>query len=44
MEDLDIYRRIIIKWVFKKCDAGMDWIDPLPDRDRLVGRSSSKIS
>ena len=37
LEDLDIYGRIIIIiiiWVFKKRDAGMDWIDLVQDRDR----------
>jgi hypothetical protein len=26
--------RIILKWIFKKWYAGMDWIDLVQDRDR----------
>jgi hypothetical protein len=27
-------RRIILKWIFKNWDGGMDWIQPDQDRDR----------
>jgi hypothetical protein len=27
--------RIILKWIFKKWDRGMDWIELDQDRDRL---------
>jgi hypothetical protein len=25
---------IILKWIFEKCNGGMDWIDVAEDRDR----------
>ena len=34
LEDLVIGGRIILKWVFRKLDDGMDWIDMAQDRDR----------
>jgi len=27
LENLGVYGRIIIKWIFKKWDGGLDWID-----------------
>jgi hypothetical protein len=30
----DVDGRIILKWIFGKCDGGMDWIDLIQDRDR----------
>jgi hypothetical protein len=34
LDDLNVYGRIILKWIFKKGDGGMDWIDLAVDRDR----------
>jgi len=34
LEDPGVDGRIIIKWVFKKWDGGMDWIALAQDRDR----------
>jgi hypothetical protein len=32
-EDLGINVRIL-KWIFKKCDGAVNWINPVQDRDR----------
>jgi hypothetical protein len=32
--DSGVYGRIILKWIFKKWDGGMDWIELDQDRDR----------
>jgi hypothetical protein len=34
MEDPGVYGRIILQWIFKKWDGGMDWFDMAGDRDR----------
>jgi len=33
LEDLGAHGRIILKWILKKWDRGMDWIDLAQDRD-----------
>jgi hypothetical protein len=32
--DPGVDRRIILKWIFRKWDGGMDWIELAQDRDR----------
>ena len=34
MEDPGVEGRIILRWILKKWDGGMDWIDLAQDRDR----------
>jgi len=34
LEDTDIDGRIILRWIFRKWDGGMDWIDKVQDRVR----------
>ena len=34
LKDPGIDRRIILKWIFKKWNRGMDWIDLSQDKDR----------
>ena len=34
LEDPSIDGRIILRWIFRKWDGGMDWIDLARDRDR----------
>jgi hypothetical protein len=34
LEDPGVDGRIILKWIFKKWDGGMDWIDMAQYRDR----------
>jgi hypothetical protein len=34
--DTGVGARIILKWIFKDCDGGMDWIELARDRDRWL--------
>jgi hypothetical protein len=34
LEDPDVDGRIILKWIFKNWEGGMEWIDMAQDRDR----------
>jgi hypothetical protein len=33
LEEPYVDGRVILSWIFKKWDGGMDWIDLAPDRD-----------
>jgi len=34
MKDPGVDRRIILRWIFRKWDGVLDWIDLAQDRDR----------
>jgi len=34
LEDSGVDGRIILRWIFRKWDGGMNWIDLAQDRDR----------
>jgi hypothetical protein len=34
LKDPGVDGSIILKWIFRKWDEGMNWIDLVPDRDR----------
>jgi hypothetical protein len=34
LEDPDVDERIILRWIFRKWNGVMDWIDTAQDRDR----------
>ena len=36
LEDVDVDGRIILKWISRKWDWGMDWIDLVQDRERWL--------
>jgi len=33
LEDTGVDRRIILRWIFRKWNGGMDWIDLVQDRN-----------
>jgi hypothetical protein len=34
LEDPGVNGRIILRWIFRKWEGGMDWLDVSQDRDR----------
>jgi hypothetical protein len=44
LENPDVDGRIVLKWIFKKWDGGMDWIDLAQDRDRWRGVVSAVMN
>ena len=36
VEDPGIDGRIILRWIYRKCDGDMDWIDLAQERDRWL--------
>jgi len=34
LEDPGVDGRILLRWIFRKLDGGMDWIDLAQERDR----------
>ena len=34
LEDPRIYGRIILKYIFEKCDGSINWIDVVQDREK----------
>ena len=44
MEEQDVDGRIILKWIFRKWDEGMDWIGLTKDRDRGAYEGGNKLS
>jgi len=36
LEGLGVDGRIILKWLIKAWDGGVDWFDPTQDRDKVI--------
>jgi hypothetical protein len=36
LEDLNLNGKIILKWIFKEWDGGVDWIDMAQNRWRAI--------
>ena len=44
LEDPGVDGRIMLKWISKKWDWGMDWIDLAQDRDRWQARVNAVMN
>jgi hypothetical protein len=44
LEDPDIDGRIILRWIFRKCDGGMEWVYLLQNRDRWWAQVNAVIN
>jgi len=43
LKDVGINERVILKWIFKKWDWGIDWIDLAQDRSRWQALVNSEM-
>ena len=43
LKDPGVDGKIILRWIFKKWDGGVDWIDLAQDRDRWRALGSASI-
>jgi len=44
LEDLDAEGRMILNWIFKKRDWGMDWIDLAQDVDKCLALANEVMN
>jgi hypothetical protein len=44
LKDSDVNGRIILRWIIRKWDGGLDWIDLVQDRDRWRALVNSVIN
>jgi hypothetical protein len=44
LEDLGVDRTIVLKWIFKQWDGGVDWIDMAQDKDRWRGVVNAAVN
>jgi hypothetical protein len=44
LEDPSVDRRIVLRWIFRKLDGAMDWIDLAWDMDRWLALVNAEIN
>jgi hypothetical protein len=44
LEDPGVDGKIIVRWIFRKWDIGMDWIELALDRDRWRARVNAVMN